>query len=517
MMSPSLSEHSRSQSSRVGPLGALNYSSNKEATSKATHVTAGPRYFEGLEVGIPPRPPQDHEIPEAFNSSRFLGVTSERSRALELPEKSDVSSTREPLSKHKPWYRKRIVIVVAVLLLAAVVIAAAIGGVLGTKHSHKESSSAATSSVAGSSDPPSTSSEPSALRNDSSIAAISYIDSSGLTQRRLYYQDPRNNILESAWNSTGKTWYTSDPSVGVAKQQTPIAASVIRPADIANDTSGNGIAGEDDKPIGPQTNLYYLAPGNTVVEVIYDAGSSSPEWVQGSLTGTVVAEGSRLATIWQSRSSCQACPNTRLLVYESSKGGLAIINGTHAAGTIQDQYDLNTTALPGTGLGIALSLDKPFMPGLRLYYQTVDGHIVSHDWETPEKWKSENAYNYVEGRPDNNGWQNREFKPLDPVPLNAANAVWSSGSQLPNGLQPVVQNLWSSSAGIYAKTWVGTGGGAWLPLVAPPVFANVRKGSNMAATHDGHVFAVVDGGGIGEWWVDSDGTTWHGGKKAVTM
>ena len=65
--------------------------------------------------------------------------------------------------------------------------------------------------------------------------------------------------------------------------------------------------------------------------------------------------------------------------------------------------------------------------------------------------------------------------------------------------------------------WVGNpDGGQWVPLSSPSIFTNkVKVGSKIDANADGHWYVSAIDGGIKEFWVDLDGTTWHEGGIVV--
>ena len=61
------------------------------------------------------------------------------------------------------------------------------------------------------------------------MASVAWTDSDQVAYRRLYYQDSAGTVKESAWNSTGNAWYSSNDAVGIGKQGSPLAAAVVGP------------------------------------------------------------------------------------------------------------------------------------------------------------------------------------------------------------------------------------------------------------------------------------------------
>ncbi len=67
--------------------------------------------------------------------------------------------------------------------------------------------------------------------------------------------------------------------------------------------------------------------------------------------------------------------------------------------------------------------------------------------------------------------------------------------------------LSSSSHGVRADWWTGVGGGTWPPPQTPAVMSSVQNYTSLAANADAHIY-TLQGGGIKEFQVGSDGTTY---------
>ena len=135
-----------------------------------------------------------------------------------LAENSITPQGRRRRAIPRIWY-------IGAALLLIIIIAAVLGGVLGSRaRSGSTSSDApATNSTTNSTGP---SSSKSFNSNSTGLASIGYLDGSGIEKHRVYYQLPTNEIHESSWNDTGKTWYVSNDNVGVARSGSPLAATI---------------------------------------------------------------------------------------------------------------------------------------------------------------------------------------------------------------------------------------------------------------------------------------------------
>lgn len=72
---------------------------------------------------------------------------------------------------------------------------------------------------------------PMSISNTSSLASISWNDTNGFMQYRVYWQGEENNIMESARNGTFPTWQVSNNAIGNAKPRSPLIAVASDPAD----------------------------------------------------------------------------------------------------------------------------------------------------------------------------------------------------------------------------------------------------------------------------------------------
>lgn len=204
--------------------------------------------------------------------------------------------------------------------------------------------------------------KPSKMLSNSKLASIAWNDTNQVTQYRLYSQDSKSEIRESAWNSTGKQWY-SNGVVGKAKSGSAIAAAVTGP------------------PSWPfQINLYWINEAGNIDEWYTTDGVT---WQSGGLLSSNISPSSisALSTIWHRAPNCPLCPNTRLLVYQDTSNKFNLGNAS------TDGWNwtvLNANPIPGSGAAFTLTQEPAdVISGIQLFYQTASGNLVSNDWSDP--------------------------------------------------------------------------------------------------------------------------------------
>lgn len=171
-----------------------------------------------LEVVPKSYPPAPHNGIEVYNSP--------------LPEDKIAIDSRNGARSRRICGLRRKWSFILLGVIALVVIGAAAGGTVDATQGNKSSSSSSTpsadSGLAGSASN-ATSSAITGLSTNSSLAAVSYNDSAGTMQYRVYYQDENDMIKESAWNATFNTWYVSNDGIGKVKPGSTITAAAIGP------------------------------------------------------------------------------------------------------------------------------------------------------------------------------------------------------------------------------------------------------------------------------------------------
>lgn len=142
------------------------------------------------------------------------------------PTLSDPTAT-QPQRERAWWRRKRFWIPLVTLLLIGAIVGGVVGGLSNRNDSPSNPPSPSPSPSPNTSpSPASIPAPPSPKPLNSSLASVAWSDRSRVAYRRLYYQDAVGTIKESAWNSTGDEWYSSNENVAKAKLNSPIAASV---------------------------------------------------------------------------------------------------------------------------------------------------------------------------------------------------------------------------------------------------------------------------------------------------
>lgn len=199
--------------------------------------------YQGLEHHVPSDQKQVHLFPngEKGYDPSATELSSENWH-INQPGVSANSQTIQPgpnglqTQRERAWWkRKRFWIPLASLLLIGA-LAGGIGGGLSARHNSSSdkggstaspaSTAAASPSSSGASSSTSIPAQPTPKPLNSSLASIAWSDHGTLGYRRLYYQDSEGTIKESAWNSSGNEWYSSDEKLGSAKPGSPIAAAV---------------------------------------------------------------------------------------------------------------------------------------------------------------------------------------------------------------------------------------------------------------------------------------------------
>jgi len=294
-------------------------------------------------------------------------------------------------------FGRKTVRVGAIIALAKVVIAAVVGGVVASRKPHRTNSS--TSTASGDASPtPSSSSNPkstgstaaptssSFLLAASNLAAASWNETTNekvVVQNRVYYQDTKGNIIESAWNSSTGSWYVST-TLGMAKNGTPIAVAVTAPPDSDSFVSSiircESITNWNSLQ---KMNVHYLNETNNLREWFTTNGVT---WSDGNLNSQniVASDTSALSSVWHAHDSCVGCSNTLLVVYQDSSATVNLGNLT-SSGWIWSA--LNTNAVVGSGMSLDMMWSNNSLTSLRLYYQTSNAasnlHLCSLNWGFP--------------------------------------------------------------------------------------------------------------------------------------
>ncbi|KAL8992555.1 MAG: hypothetical protein Q9169_007010 [Polycauliona sp. 2 TL-2023] len=414
-----------------------------------------------------------------------------RAGELELDPRTPVAfepnsyahSTQIPaqdLSRRRPiWKKKRIWLPLAAVLLLAALIGGLVGG-LTNRHDTSDKSAATTS------DAPASVASPDTL--NSSLASVAWTDQENVAYRRLYYQDSAGTVKESAWNSSGNAWYSSNEAVGTARRGSPLAAAVVGP-----------------KRLEFQINLYCVDQTGRILELLTNDGQL---WSSGSISaqGITPAANSDLAAVYTQydEADCEECDEvTRILAYEGGNQKLQVVNAT-SSGSPRRQLDADI--ISGSGLAINLGWKKDGAMNLRLYYQNDQPGARSLDWEPAD---GNNPHN------KNEDWTLHENpSPEDPGSIRAPLASFSWGRDEENGYPLLLDTLISGPSGVTVQYWTPQGFGE--KDLEPPVFKDMDPYSPITATGDRHIYALK-GGSVQEYTVSDNGLEWSLVGQVPTM
>lgn len=144
---------------------------------------------------------------------------------------NDVQSESSPSAEERKIFGLRrktffILLAVVLILITAVAIGGGVGGTMATQDREKSASVPIPSPT-----PAQAPTTTRSLYTNTGLAATQWTDLNGTLHKRLYYQDNRNKIRESAWdNSTAfDTPWEVNAIGGSAKPGTPIAAAAGYP------------------------------------------------------------------------------------------------------------------------------------------------------------------------------------------------------------------------------------------------------------------------------------------------
>ncbi|KAI4242648.1 MAG: hypothetical protein L6R42_010940, partial [Xanthoria sp. 1 TBL-2021] len=358
------------------------------------------------------------------------------------PTQSDPNAL-QPQRERAWWKKKRFWIPLVALLLIGAIVGGIVGGLSNRNDSSSnqeastgspDSAAAASPSSPDSTGRPSSTSipaPPSPKPLNSSLASVAWSEPSGLGYRRLYYQDDAGTIKESAWNSSGNEWYSSNEKLAKAKPSSPIAAAV---------------AGNLTWPF--QINLYYLDTEGRLIERYTKDGR---EWLSGGLTNEdiIPSPNSDLAAIWSQtdHNSCDECgQQTVHTAYQDSNDKIWVINAT---GPSPRLTTLQADAAPGTGLAFQSVWHRKGSPGLRIYYQKGGNDLMTIDYENSKYGAQETGNNAW-------AWTLHEDSPIGFLAGGASIASFSSGDDSATG-DPLFQHTLSSSSRGINVAWLGGG------------------------------------------------------------
>ena len=195
----------------------------------AIHLSKDARHshLDAPEVAYSPQSsPKPELLSSPLPASPFDGSSGGFTNEKEFDDDHRAQRTICGLASKISWFS-----VVLAALTIAVVVGLAVGLTVGLQNAHRkhENASGSSSSQASSTATGIINSSILGVSNSSSLAAIAFNDTLGVLHQRVYYQDDAGKIKESSWNASTNLWQVSNPAIGLAKMNTPLAAIVTGP------------------------------------------------------------------------------------------------------------------------------------------------------------------------------------------------------------------------------------------------------------------------------------------------
>lgn len=320
------------------------------------------------------------------------GQTSSNSR-VSMDEPPLEVKANSPKSRRKIILKIRPIIGLVIVTLA-IILGGVLGGVLGSRANSRSAPSEianGTSATFTATGPKitSTSLPPKALtiHNKTNLAAIAWLNEN-VVHHRVYYQSAINEICESAWNSSSKSWYFQS-NLGLAKNGTPISAIVAWSQEVKNPQNQRQmpffLIADTVMKKGFIINLYFLHESGKVKELVSLDGL---KWEAGSLStkNVIPAPSSKLASTRAGNSN--GGPESLLFVFQDDQNTFRLYNSTNSV-WVDSKLPANPINASGVSL-IRLTI-KEYPDQLRLYYQTAAGNLVAADWVSLEQLQSAKA------------------------------------------------------------------------------------------------------------------------------
>ncbi|KAG0136469.1 hypothetical protein HOY82DRAFT_478913, partial [Tuber indicum] len=324
-------------------------------------------YWQGAPEGANPNPLAE------YDSSPEVAHTSQSGPGYNQ-EESD-QSVGLGASGGGIWgmKRKTFIVVLGIFIILIIALAAGVGGgVAATVAKNNDRGAPQSQKSSASADP---SYVPPELQNPRSSSERSTVnwDSSSI---QLFYKDTDHNIRRLDYD--GSKWGKPTPPIFKPRDDSGIAAISWF---------------EEGPPQRQQVRVYTLNVGNSLVETVWN--SSQPgTWDTNLLSSTLdpAAAGSQLtAYAW----NANGVQNIRVY-YQGQDGYIREAVHTGGSGTRWRKGDAPKIedfpqARNGSGLAVLLFSDRNQAEDASLYYQNMDGKLVSYDYKREatflESWK----------------------------------------------------------------------------------------------------------------------------------
>ncbi|KAL8748113.1 MAG: hypothetical protein Q9190_000075 [Brigantiaea leucoxantha] len=448
-------------------------------------------------------------------------------------EDTTITATKKPL-----YRRKRFIVlgIALLLILVGAVVGGAVGGTLSHKNNRTSSQELSNSTTSSTHSSPSTTSptlssqigtvvptsSPSTAPFISNLASVSYTDQDNVPQRRLYHQDSKGILKESAWNGSDQEWYISTEALALAKPGSPLAAA--RTPDPDGVVSANSDQASGFMLTGShlqQLNVYCVSPDGHLIEIYLSSdGGTMDRLPLGKLplprVPTLRRCGSVITGVKTATERLSSSPTkTAATPFNLGISRRAKCNGQHYEPTLclgvvwlsicyQDRMVLLLSACITKSTAVDLS-------PLIMRHEVANPIPVSCSWNLTHPCVT---FSFFQGccadvlRLDNHrGWNLHEDFNIDILSDRAPLASFISSNIDNEGAPYLMEVLSSSSHGVTVDWWSSSQAPSLQNSQSPEVMAGVQNYSAIAANGDGHVYAFQDGV-VKEFTVSEDGLRW---------
>ncbi|KAH8734285.1 hypothetical protein BGZ61DRAFT_584329 [Ilyonectria robusta] len=256
----------------------------------------------------------------------------------------------------KIWGLKRTTFFILVGVAAIVIIGAIVGGVVGSRANSTTSTSESATPTSSASATSTPTSSPISILSNSRIASVNWTDSND-QHYFVFYQNEKNDLIASSWDSQNKTWEARSISASIKSAGDSL--------DVIEGTPISAVAWSDSENAW-NIRVYVLITGNYIAELLTSRPTKDSEWSQTSFGSQVrisPAEGSNIAA-WRPNGGNETWPQ-RLLMWENADQKLIWSSSDNwddysTFSTIKKSSSLSVTSVSGGG--------NISNPRWRLYY-----------------------------------------------------------------------------------------------------------------------------------------------------
>ncbi|KAH7176844.1 hypothetical protein EDB81DRAFT_773647 [Dactylonectria macrodidyma] len=316
-------------------------------------------------------PPTASNLPEVVGGPKHDGAyhaVPGQDGKLDREQFAALGGVETP-SERRIWGLKRktffIVLAIAIVVIIGAVVGGVVGALVGKKDSDSDSdsSSGQSTSTSSGSSPTSTAVAKNILPK-SQLASSNWTDNDGYEHYYLFYQNRRNEIMTSIWDSENKTWEARGVTDNL---ESSVELNIIRGTSIAT-------TAWRDSDHEFNIRVYFLLASNAIGELWTPGSYSGSTWIQGDLGAQNFikpAKGSNLATCRPNMGNSSWPPIALLwqnddqdIFFTTNEGGNWGSGGTFATAT-------NSSGLALTSL-YQKDEDSLDLPLWRPYYDNSD-------------------------------------------------------------------------------------------------------------------------------------------------